>query len=196
MRVIAGKYKKNLLETPNGTNITRPTADRVKESLFNIIALNCIDSIVIDLFAGSGALGIEALSRGAKLVIFVEQSSLAISYLKKNLQKIKIPVDKYIILEVDVNLFLQNPYKYISNIYINKIELILVDPPYLSEWYNKSIININKSLLCANECLIVLEMLAKNNNIIEQCINFEKLEERIYGITKLEFWKTSCELKK
>ena len=76
MRVIAGKFKSRKLEAPAGMQ-TRPTSDRLRETLFNVVAPVIADSVWLDLFAGSGAIGIEALSRGARSVYFVESASAA-----------------------------------------------------------------------------------------------------------------------
>ena len=89
MRVIAGKYRHITLVAPNGTSVTRPTLDRIKEAMFNILNMYVIDAVVVDLFSGSGALGIEALSRGASHVYFNDQDNNAQKSIKENLVKIK-----------------------------------------------------------------------------------------------------------
>ena len=85
MRIISGKNRGRQLKTLEGMN-TRPTSDRVKESLFNIIYSKILDAKVLDLFAGSGALGLESISRGAKLCVFVDNSREAIAVIKKNIE--------------------------------------------------------------------------------------------------------------
>lgn len=89
MRVIAGRYKSRRLEAPPGM-ATRPTSDRLRETLFNVVAPHIQDSVWLDLFAGSGAVGIEALSRGARSVSFVESSSAAARTIRKNLRSLDI----------------------------------------------------------------------------------------------------------
>lgn len=89
MRVIAGKYKSRRLTAPAGM-ATRPTSDRLRETLFNVVALRVPDSVWLDLFAGSGAVGIEALSRGARSATFVETSASAAKTIRKNLQSLQI----------------------------------------------------------------------------------------------------------
>jgi len=89
MRVIAGKYKSRKLVAPPGMK-TRPTSDRLRETLFNVVAPQLRDSVWLDLFAGSGAVGIEALSRGARSVSFVESSSAAARTIRKNLHTLDI----------------------------------------------------------------------------------------------------------
>lgn len=89
MRVIAGKYKSRRLEAPPGM-ATRPTSDRLRETLFNVVAPRVPDSVWLDLFAGSGAIGIEALSRGAHSAYFVESSTPAARTIRKNLHTLGI----------------------------------------------------------------------------------------------------------
>jgi len=89
MRVIAGKYKSRRLVAPEGVT-TRPTSDRLRETLFNVVAPRVPDSVWLDLFAGSGAVGLEALSRGARSVSFVESSSAAARVIRKNLHTLEI----------------------------------------------------------------------------------------------------------
>jgi 16S rRNA (guanine966-N2)-methyltransferase len=89
MRVIAGKYRSRRLVAPAGTQ-TRPTSDRLRETLFNVVAAAVEDSAWLDLFAGTGAVGIEALSRGARMVHFVESSSRAVRTIRSNLASLEI----------------------------------------------------------------------------------------------------------
>ena len=89
MRVIAGKFKSRRLEAPAGMH-TRPTSDRLRETLFNVLAPRIEDSVWLDLFAGSGAIGIEALSRDARSVYFVESSAAAARTIRKNLHTLEI----------------------------------------------------------------------------------------------------------
>src|SRR6267142_2212595 len=89
MRVIAGKYKSRKLEAPAGM-LTRPTSDRLRETLFNVVAPVVADTVWLDLFAGSGAVGIEALSRSARSVYFVESASAAARTIRKNLHTLGI----------------------------------------------------------------------------------------------------------
>jgi 16S rRNA (guanine966-N2)-methyltransferase len=89
MRVIAGKYKSRKLAAPAGTD-TRPTSDRLRETLFNVVAASVNDSVWLDLFAGTGAIGIEALSRGARMVYFVESSKRVAHIIRENLASLGI----------------------------------------------------------------------------------------------------------
>ena len=89
MRVIAGKARRTQLVTPEGMN-TRPTADRIKETLFNMINSELYDCRFLDLFSGSGGIGIEALSRGAAFCTFVDNNNDAVTCIRKNIKKTKI----------------------------------------------------------------------------------------------------------
>jgi len=123
MRVIAGRYRGQRLKTPPGVR-TRPTADRVREALFSILG-NVEDLQVADLFAGSGALGIEALSRGAEHATFVEENHGAMGILRFNLAALGI-VEGVEVFEWDVLRWLRTVDGQLA------FDLVLVDPPYSS----------------------------------------------------------------
>ena len=129
MRVISGTARGTKLKTIENIS-TRPTLDRVKEALFNILQDKLKDSVVLDLFAGSGALGIEALSRGAKKAYFCDKNPEAIKVIKDNLNKTRF-IDKAIIFNCD----------YINAIRkINEeLSIVFLDPPYKLDLAVKSI---------------------------------------------------------
>jgi len=120
MRVISGTARGKKLIAPEGIN-TRPTTDRVKESIFNIIQRYIPCENVLDAFAGSGALGIEALSRGAESCTFIEANPEALSILRKNVEGARVS-DKSEILRKDIFDFL--------NLTNKKFDIIFLDPPY------------------------------------------------------------------
>ena len=101
MRVIAGKYRHLNLNAPVGKDVTRPTLDRIKEAMFNILNVYVVDAVVLDLFSGSGSLGIEALSRGAKHVYFNDQNNNANKCINDNLKFIKASKDEYTVMKLD-----------------------------------------------------------------------------------------------
>lgn len=145
MRVISGKYRGLQIITAEDTSI-RPTTDRIKENIFNLIQQECPDSVVVDLFCGTGALGIESLSRGAKKAYFVDNSRKSLSVLKQNLTKIK---DNFIILE-------QSYDKSLSFIK-EKASLIFVDPPYNMQNYDAILNHLLNSNIIASNTTIVIE---------------------------------------
>ncbi len=121
MRVIAGSAKRIPLKTIDGLS-TRPTTDRIKETLFNMIQDDVFSSDFLDLFAGSGQMGIEALSRGANSATFVENNPRAVSVIKENLQKTRL-MDQAKIHSMDV-------LGAISSMQADSFDVIFMDPPY------------------------------------------------------------------
>ena len=197
MRVIAGKYKRKLLVSTPGQDTTRPTSDRVKESLFNILQPHLQDAVVLDLFAGSGALGIEALSRGARKVIFIEHDTAAITALRKNITTVGIPTSQAIILNLKVEEFLEKPFRYLNQAsptedFAASADLVIADPPYGSEWYDSAITQIESSQLCHANCIVTLEM-SQLKTLPEKMQNWHRFNERKYGKTRLEFWEKQIE---
>ena len=120
MRVISGKARGVTLKTPDG-NQTRPTADRVKEALFSIIQFDLPGAKILDLFAGSGQLGIEALSRGADSALFIDASDKACALVKENLRRTKL-TEQAEVIRSDYLSYLKNCRK--------KFNIIILDPPY------------------------------------------------------------------
>lgn len=193
MRVIAGKYKRRLLKTLPGTDVTRPTSDRVKESLFNMLAPDIQGAIVWDLFAGSGALGIEALSRGAAHVTFVEESPAAQRIIQENLKTLNVPPETYRVVGSSVQEFLRGgAHQQASGNAANHaalVSVVLADPPYLSSWYDEALESLAVSGGCEPGCLVVLEM--KTGRTLPQPSqdSWELEDERKYGIAQLHFWR-------
>lgn len=130
MRVVAGRYRHLNLIAPVGKDTTRPTLDRIKEAMFNILNMSIIDSTVVDLFSGSGSLGIEALSRGASHVYFNDQDNNAIKCINLNLKNIKADANEYTVTKLNYLDFLN----YLKNNDI-KIDILLLDPPYMQNIY-------------------------------------------------------------
>lgn len=175
MRVISGKYKGRLL---NGFDIegTRPTMDRVKESLFGSIQNYLKNSIVLDLFAGSGSLGIEALSNGSKTCYFVDNNNKLIDIINKNTVNIK---EEIFIIKKDYN-------EALKFFYDNKIrfDIIFLDPPYKLNLINKSIKLIDKYNLLNDNGIIVCEY--------EQEVftsNYIIIKEKRYGNKYIRIYK-------
>lgn len=133
MRIITGKARGTVLQTLDGED-TRPTLERVKENFFNAINFDVAGARILDLFAGSGQLGLEALSRGAKEAVFVDFNAECIEIIRKNAQKAKL-YDKCNILRYDYSEYLSSLKKRRD---FNKFDMIFLDPPYES---GKRIIN-------------------------------------------------------
>lgn len=188
MRIISGKARGTKLYTLEGIN-TRPTLDRVKESLFNIIQINLQNAIVLDLFAGSGALGLESLSRGAKKAILCDNNLQAISIIKKNILKCH--------MENDVEVIFKDYKKTIEQIN-QKVDVIFIDPPYEQDIAVKSIeLILNKNIL-KQDGLIILETDQKEREL-EELKNIKKInikDLRKYGRVKLIFLDQKKEIEK
>ena len=147
MRIIGGRMRGTKLFTLEGNN-TRPTLDRVKESLFNIINLRLQDATVLDLFGGSGALAIESISRGASKAYICDNSREAINVIKKNIEKTRT--------EEEIKIFDCNYEVCIEKI-TNKVDIIFLDPPYESDYYKVALNKINECNILNDDGLVVLE---------------------------------------
>lgn len=175
MRVISGKYKgKNLL----GFDVlgTRPTMDRVKESMFGIIQSRIKDSICLDLFAGSGSLGIEALSNGARECYFVEKNNEIYDLLEKNL------------IGVDGNILIKSDYKDALNSFVKKnikFDIIFLDPPYKLCLINDILDFIFMNNLLNDDGIVVCEY--EVENVLSN--KFEELKTKKYGSKMVTFYR-------
>jgi len=177
LRVIAGSARGTRLIAPKGLSV-RPTADRVKEALFNIIGARVIDCLFIDLFAGSGAVGIEALSRGAASAVFVDHNRGNIALIRDNLNKTG--------LAERARLICSDAGKSIDNLAVEKLkaDLLFIDPPYdltavkplVSRVFAKDLINPTG--------LVIVEHSAKNLIWAEA---FPGYRQKKYGDTSLTF---------
>ena len=148
MRIISGTARGTKLYTLEGKE-TRPTLDRVKESLFNIIQDKVLNAIFLDLFSGSGAIGLEAASRGAKKVILCDKSKDAINIINKNIEKTHLK-EKIELYNLDYELLLKTKIK-------EKIDIIYIDPPYNSDFVIKSIKNIIEQKIVDENSIIIIE---------------------------------------
>lgn len=147
MRIIGGLARGTKLYTLEGLN-TRPTLDKVREAIFNILQNKISDTVVLDLFAGSGAVGLESISRGAKRVILCDKNKQAIQIINKNAQKMRVG-DKVQILCIDYEKFLNNTQE--------KFDFIYIDPPYNTDYISNSIKLINDRNLLAEDGIIIAE---------------------------------------
>lgn len=171
MKIISGIYKGRKIKgfTIEGT---RPTMDRVKESLFASIQDNIKNSIVLDLFAGSGNLGIEALSNGAEYVYLVDYNYEAIKIIKENINDLKI--ENCEVLKKDFKKAIDDFSK--DN---KKFDIIFLDPPYKTDYIEKSLSLIEKNNLLISNGLIICE-----SNSLDKIIyssNFKNIKTKKYG---------------
>ena len=177
MRIISGKYKGRNLDgfTLNGT---RPTMDRVKESLFGMIQMRLKDSICLDLFAGSGALGLEALSNGASMCYFVDHNKEAIDIIKSNCEKLNVEWEK-VILNQDFGQALE----YFHNQGIT-FDLIFLDPPYQAHLIQLCLDQIQKYQLLKENGLVICEYETEEFNCGYSCI-----KEKRYGSKNIRIYQ-------
>ncbi len=169
MRIISGKAKGTKLNTLEGLE-TRPTLDRIKESLFNILQNKVYNARVLDLFAGSGALGLETLSRGAKEAILCDNSCKAIKIIEENVKKTHFEGQAKI---------LRNDYKKVLNILKNEeFDIIFLDPPYESGFDIKALNDIIDYSMLSEEGVIILE----TDHTQEKQEILKKLDINVYDL--------------
>lgn len=178
MRVISGTAKGCKLNSIDDLS-TRPTLDRVKEPLFSIIQNYLPEANVLDLFAGSGALGIETLSRGAKHCTFCDKSYKSIQMLKENIKKTRME-EKSTILNIDYNKCLEGLKE--------KFNIIFIDPPYKQDIAVKAIEKIMNLKLLSKDGIIILETDEEERELEElKEVKVEVYDKRKYGRVKLLF---------
>ena len=151
MRVIAGTARSLPLETPQGMD-TRPTTDRIKETLFNMLSGRLPGSRFLDLFAGSGAIGIEALSRGAAYAAFVEQDERALRAIRRNLD--------FTHLTERGEVFAGSVQTSLAKLEVHNpspFDIIFLDPPYGKQWERKVLEMLTKSRLMDRDTLVIAE---------------------------------------
>ena len=181
MRIISGTARGTKLFTLEGLD-TRPTLDRVKEPLFNIINFDLEDAVVLDLFAGSGALGLEAISRGAKKVFLCEKNRNAANIVEKNIEKTKFQ-DQAILIRNDF----EKAISFIEQLN-EKIDVVFIDPPYKTDLIKKSLEKILDSGILNDDFILSAETdeperILKDINIL----NINVFDTRKYGRVSLIF---------
>lgn len=179
MRVIAGVAKRKSLETPSG-NATRPTTDRIKETLFNILQQEIVGVRFLDLFSGSGGIGIEALSRGADACVFVEKSREAVRCIRKNLENTGFS-EKSRVIPADIMQALRQ-----MKSGEKAFDIIFLDPPYDSGYAEQVIPFLLTSSLVKSGTLIILETSLEYMESQMGCYDV-RLERR-------KEYKTNCHL--
>lgn len=176
MRVVAGKYRAKKLKEFD-INTTRPTLDRVKEAIFSSIQFNLPNAVVLDLFSGTGALGIEAISRGAKMTYFVDSNPEAIKIIKENLQNITEP---HQVERIEFLRFLKDNND-------KKFDVVLLDPPFKTNYGEIAIQYILDNDMLADEGIIVYEK-SKDKKI-----SFANAKTKTYGTVEVCFIRKSDE---
>jgi 16S rRNA (guanine966-N2)-methyltransferase len=178
MRIIGGRLRGRRLFSVKGFRV-RPTTDKHRESIFNIIAPHLKDSTVLDLFAGTGALGIEALSRGAGFAVFVDLYPDAVSTIFQNIQ--------YCRLESVTKVFRCNVLKKLNCLQSYSFDLVFMDPPYNAGYLEAAFLNLRRCGCLKNEALIVVEH-AFDETIPDNLSCFKLFDQRRYGKTLVSFF--------
>lgn len=179
MRVITGKYKSRQLKSVK-SNLTRPTTDRNKETMFNIIGPYFEGGNVLDLFAGSGGLGIEALSRGCDFLYSVDNQYAAFQVIKENLNDLKIENARVFKLDFRKALKRFNDEKI-------KFDLVLLDPPYGKGLVDGILEFLIENEMLNNDCIIMIEELKEVGFKSFEQLNL--IKKNNYGITALNVFK-------
>ena len=180
MRVIAGSAGRTTLAAPKGLN-TRPTSDMAKENLFNILAPYIKDASVLDLFCGSGAIAIEALSRGAKFAVLADNAKMTVLAAKQNLDKTRL-TEKAEVLFMPV----QKACKHLSG---QQFDIIFLDPPYETDFIHFTLEQIAQHNLLTKEGIIIAETDVKFSDTQNCPPEFLHTDTRIYGRTCFLFYR-------
>lgn len=177
MRVIAGKYRGKKLKEFSLSS-TKPTLDRVKESLFSSIQFDLVGAYVLDLFSGTGALGIESISRGAKSVDFVDSNPDAIKIIKENLQDIQCD---FSINKIDYLAFLNNAIKLGK-----KYDIVLLDPPFATDYGLKAIdFILTNNLLNENGIIMYERAYTPDFSLNHTNIKYQQRKYGTVGVVKI-----------
>lgn len=176
MRVITGTARGRRLKTLEGRDV-RPTTDRVKEALFSIIQFEIEGSAVLDMFAGSGQLGIEALSRGAAKAVFVDSDKRAVAVIQENLQHTEL-ADRAEVYNADSLMFVRNRKE--------RFDIVLLDPPYGKGILQKA---LEAAAPCVNENGVIVCELPEREELPQAVGNFELRRRYRYGKTELAVYR-------
>lgn len=183
MRVITGKARGVALKTPEGMQ-TRPTTDRVKEALFSIIQFELAGAVVLDLFGGTGQLGIEALSRGAKRAVFVDQSQTACDLIRENLRRTKLTADAQVIRS-DYLQYLKRTRE--------SFNIILLDPPYAEVFLENALNCITEIDILQSDGIIVTER-PLGKELPYEFPGFTRSKDYKYGKTLITLYRKDSEV--
>lgn len=178
MRVITGKARGVQLKTPEGM-LTRPTTDRVKEALFSIIHFEIPGARVLDLFGGTGQLGIEALSRGAKSAVFVDAQENACKLIQENLRRAKVEQDGRVV---------RSDYLQYLDRCKDKFDIILLDPPYAEVFLENALKRITEIDILETNGIIVAER-PVGKELPWEFEGFDRSKDYKYGKTLLTIYR-------
>ena len=190
MRITGGSARGRQLVTPkSGSRVIRPTGDRVREALFNILAQDIPGSTVLDLYAGTGSFGLEALSRGAGAVFFIDQSKQALELIHTNVKNC-FPTNEAVLLRADLSRGdsigrLQK--KFGPDLLF---DLIFLDPPYEKKLAETTLEMVEQSGILQRGGVTLVEE-RKTEQLPQQCGAFQLVDQRVYGETGIWFYRHS-----
>lgn len=173
IRIISGNFRGLKLNTLEGVN-TRPTLDRVRETIFNVIAFDLEGAKTLDLFAGSGAFGLECISRNAKESYFVDNNKDAIGVINTNIKKAKAE-DKCFVFKSEYDTFI----KQCDEVF----DIIFIDPPYNQNLHNEALVCIRDNNLISDDGIIIVEVDKKDTIDEENLTHFEIYKEKRFKNT-------------
>lgn len=183
MRIVGGIYKSRLIAMPKGVEI-RPTQDKVREAIFNILG-DVTGKAVLELFAGSGAFGIEAISRGAKSATFVDNDFHCVRTIKANLETLGVDSSKYDIIKADA---LIAPSRLAAD--GKKFDIVFLDPPYYKDMAKKCLIKIDYYDILSPIALVLAEHF-KKDALDAQLKGLLFVDERRYGDTLITIFRST-----
>ncbi len=186
MRVIAGKYKGRLLDAMEGRQ-TRPTSDMIKESIYNLIGPYFEADTAVDLFSGSGSLGIEAVSRGVKEAYLIDSNPEAINIIEQNVASLDAGDECHV-----MNTTAQAALDYFSHQQI-KINLLLLDPPYDMDIIEELLIEALEKEVLSPRALVVCES-SKRIDFAEEIGSLQQIKNRTYGKTRICVYQNTEEI--
>jgi 16S rRNA (guanine(966)-N(2))-methyltransferase RsmD len=180
MKIVAGEYKGRIIDMPDGI---RPTSEKVREALFEILKDRIKGARFMDLYCGSGAMGIEALSRGAEKAAFIDNNHNCISILKRNLTKLGTPQDLYDIYSKDCIYILSK-----GGFETHPYNIVFLDPPYHRNLAKNTLIGLASCDILTPNALVIAEVF-KKECLPEELGVFRKIRSCKYGDTLLEFFR-------
>ncbi|UCE02422.1 MAG: 16S rRNA (guanine(966)-N(2))-methyltransferase RsmD [Candidatus Latescibacterota bacterium] len=176
LRIVAGRFRGRRLEAPEGRWL-RPTADRMKESIYNVLQAWIPGGRVLDLFAGTGNLGLEACSRGAAVVVLVEQSSRARQVIASNVKRLE--------LEREVEVIAGDAVRYLRSSAHRVFDVVLADPPYDADLERALAAALPTSGLRPGGCFVLQR---RRSCSVEAPNGFRAWRTRLFGDTAVDFW--------
>ena len=181
MRIVAGEYRSRIIKAVPGDG-TRPTTDKIKEAIFSRIGPYFHGGMMLDLFGGSGNMGLEAISRGIQKVYFVDHHALAIKTIKENVTSLQVE-KQCMIWKMDYKKALQQAYEH-------KLcfDIIFLDPPYRKQQISSILTFIDEHQLLRENGQIICESL-KEDIFEDTYQNFEKVKDSTYGITRITYYE-------